>query len=468
MKIPAPEKLIPAAVGLLAVVLLFDWLWTDVEFEPRLPGGDKRPAAAAEDAGAVKIAGQLTAFDGKPSAITETWPRFRGENFDATGKSEVALARSWPEEGPPVVWSIEVGEGFAGAAVFAGRVYLLDYDRQNKADVIRCLSLDDGKDIWRYSYPVKTKRWHGMSRTVPAVTEKYVVTIGPKCHVTCLDSATGEFRWMYNLVREFGTKVPQWYTAQCPLIDDGKAIIAPAGDEVLMIAVDCETGEIAWKTPNPDKWSMTHSSIVPMESDGKRFYVYSADGGVVGVWAVDGTVLWKYTDWHMQISAPSPVVIGPDRIFLMAGYGQYDLGCTMLRLTVEDGKIAARQEFLHDTKVFGSMQQTPIFYNGHIYGVGMDKKVQLACLDLEGNVLWSSTSANKFGHGPYVIADDMIYAMDDDGLLRIVEASPNGYTELDRAQVLEGPESWGPMAVVSGRLILRDVVRMICLDISAR
>jgi outer membrane protein assembly factor BamB len=170
----------------------------------------------------------------------------------------------------------------------------------------------------------------------------------------------------------------------------------------------------------------------------------------------------------MQISAPTPVVIGPDRIFLMAGYGQYDLGCTMLRLTVEDGKIAAKSEFLHDTKVFGSMQQTPIFYNGHIYGVGMDKKVQLACLDLQGNVLWSSTSANKFGHGPYIIADGMIYAMDDDGLLRIVEASPNGYTELDRAQVLEGPESWGPMAVASSRLILRDVVRMICLDISAR
>ncbi len=468
MKIFAPEKLIPAAIGVLAVVLLFDWLWTNVEFDPRLPGGDNRPATAAVDTGPVKIAGQLTTFDGKPSAITETWPRFRGENFDGVSKSEVALARSWPEEGPPVVWSIDVGEGFAGAAVFAGRVYLLDYDRPNKADVIRCLSLDDGKDIWRYSYPIKLNRRHGMSRTVPAVTEKYVVTIGPKCHITCLDSATGKFRWMYNLVREFGTKVPLWYTAQCPLIDDGKAIIAPAGDEVLMMAVDCETGEIIWKTPNPDKWVMTHSSIVPMEFDGNRLYVYSADGGVVGVSAIDGAVLWKYTDWHMQISAPTPVVIGPDRIFLMAGYGQYDLGCTMLRLTVEDGKIAAKSEFLHDTKVFGSMQQTPIFYNGHIYGVGMDKKVQLACLDLQGNMLWSSTSANKFGHGPYVIADDMIYAMDNDGLLRIVAASPNGYTELDRAQVLEGPESWGPMAVASGRLILRDVVRMICLDISAR
>ena len=27
-----------------------------------------------------------------------------------------------------------------------------------------------------------------MSRTVPAVTDKYVVALGPKCHVMCLDA----------------------------------------------------------------------------------------------------------------------------------------------------------------------------------------------------------------------------------------------------------------------------------------
>ena len=33
-------------------------------------------------------------------------------------------------------------------------------------------------------------------------------------------------------------------------------------------------------------------------------------------------------------------------------------------------------------------------------------------------------------------------------------------------KVLEGPDSWGPMAVAFDRLILRDLNRMICLDIS--
>jgi len=466
MKTIQPDKTVPAILSAVAAIALIMWLLPGGQFEPRLPGGDNRPAAEAELEGPVKIEGRLTAFEGKPSDILDSWPRFRGKSFDAVKRSDVPLARSWPQSGPPVLWSVEAGEGFAGPAVLGGRVYLMDYDRQQEADVVRCLSLDDGRDIWQYAYPVKLKRWHGMSRTVPAVTGDYIVTIGPRCHVTCLDAKTGEFKWMYNLVREFGTAVPQWYTAQCPLIDDGKAIIAPAGPEVLMMAVDCETGEIVWRTPNPDGWVMTHSSIVPMQFAGRRFHIYCASGGVVGVDAASGEVLWKYAAWQMRTSVPSPVIVGNDRIFLSAGYGQYDLGCTMLKLAGDDGQITVSAEFVHNTDVFGSMQQTPVLYGGHIYGVGMDK--QLACLDEAGRILWRSSPANRFGHGPYIIADGLIYIMDDDGLLRLVQATPAGYTELAQARVLQGPEAWAPMAMADGRLLVRDVIRIVCLDVRAR
>jgi outer membrane protein assembly factor BamB len=293
--------------------------------------------------------------------------------------------------------------------------------------------------------------------------------VGPKGHVTCLDSQTGEFRWMLNLVKEYGTTIPQWYAAQCPLIDDGKAIIAPAGS-ALVIAVDCATGEAVWQTPNPDKWVMTHSSLVPMEFKGKRFYVYCGGsteaGGVVGVSAKDGEVLWKTDQWKVRTNVPMPVVIGEDRILLTAGYGQYENGCTMLRLVESDGKITAASEFRHPTAVFGSMQHTPIFYNGHIYGVGMDK--QLICLDLQGKPVWNSTSVNTFGSGPYVIAGGLLYVLNDSGVLTMVEAGSSGYVQLAQARVLNGIDSWGPMAVASGRLIVRDLTRMICLDIAGQ
>ncbi len=222
---------IPISLVAVGTVLLYLWLTADtvIGLKERVPIPENAPRAALEPEAAIKIEGKLIQLDGVPADLPGAWPRFRGANFDAISSEDVRLARTWPGQGPKVLWSIELGEGYAGAAVLAGRVYVLDYDQKNEADIVRCLSLGDGKDIWRYSYPVKIKRQHGMSRTTPAVTDKYVVTLGPKCHVTCLDSVTGEFRWMLNLVKEFDATVPDWYAGQCPLIDDGKAIIAPGG-----------------------------------------------------------------------------------------------------------------------------------------------------------------------------------------------------------------------------------------------
>jgi len=462
---------IPAALVVVGIMSLYLWLSADApqRFEVRLPGADNRPKGPGGEDEPLTINGRLLKSDGVPADLPGAWPRFRGAGFDAISKEQTKLARTWPEQGPDVLWSIPVGEGYAGAAVLAGRVYLIDYDEENKADAIRCLSLADGKEIWRYSYPLKVKFNHGRSRAVPAVTDKYLVAMGPKCHVTCLDSMTGEFRWMFNLGKEFKTKIPEWYTAQCPLIENARAVIAPAGD-ALMMAVDCNSGEIVWKTPNPDGWVMTHSSIVPMEFKGRRFYVYCAGdqikGAVVGISAQDGNILWRYDQWKMRINVPMPVVVGEDRIFLTAGYGQTEKGCTMLRLTEANGEILVESEFLHTTDVFGSIQQTPVFYEGHIYGVRPDE--QLVCLNLEGKVLWTSTSAKKFGSGPYTIINGLMYVMNDSGVLTLVQVGPSAYVQLAEAKVLDGHESWGPMAVADGRLIVRDFTRMMCLDIAGR
>ena len=455
--------IIPALLVGLGIILLYNLLGRDVtaELKLRLPGADRIGQALSTESEPTEIEGQLLKFDGIATDLSGSWARFRGNNFDGISREQVALVTNWLEVGPEVLWSIDVGEGHAGAAIMAGRVYMLDYDRDNKADVVRCLSLADGRDIWRYSYPVKVKRNHGMSRTVPAVTKKHIVTLGPKCHVTCLDSVTGEFLWMINLVKEFGATVPPWYAGQCPLIDNDKVIIAPGGSS-LMIAVDCESGEIVWQSPNPKGWKMTHSSIMPTEFMGRRMYIYCASGGVVGVSADDGTILWETTDWKIRIAnIPSPVVVGDGLIFLSGGY---NTGSMMLQLSMEQEQIVAKLLFRLAPEVFGSPQHTPVFYDGYIYGVRPDG--QLTCLDLSGKIIWTSTSANKFGLGPYIIINNLIYVMNGSGELTLAKASPEGFVRLAEVKVLEGPDSWGPMAVAFDRLILRDLNRMICLDIS--
>jgi outer membrane protein assembly factor BamB len=461
-------RIIPVALVIVGVVSLYLWLRDDAaaQLTQSLPIPDNFPLVTSDENGTEEINGKLLQFDGVPADLPGAWPRFRGANFDAISTENIGLAQTWGPEGPAVLWSIDVGEGYAGAAILAGRVYVMDYDRQNQADVIRCLSLKDGKDIWRYSYPVKVKRLHGMSRTVPAVTEDYIVTLGPKCHVTCLNSDTGQFRWMLDLVKDFKATVPDWYAGQCPLIDNGKAIIAVGGDTLIM-AEDCETGEILWHSPNPNGWVMTHSSVIPTEFMGTRMYVYCASGGVVGVSAEDGSILWENNEWKIRVAnVTSPVVVGDGLIFLAGGY---NAGAMMLQLTEDNGTIKAQTVFKLASEVFGAEQQTPVFYDGYIYGIRPDK--HLTCLDLNGQVVWTSPGTHLFGPrglGPYMIADGKIYIMNDEGLLTLAQATPTGYVQLAETKVLEGPESWGPMALASGRLIVRDMNRMICLDVSGR
>ena len=461
MKIKSVILPVVVAGVLLASVVYWIYEYKSFTVQPRVTGQDNRPQPDPEDVAAAKPEGMLETFDGTASDLAGNWPNFRGGGFNAIVESEMPLAKQWSPEGSVKLWEVKLGEGYAAPAVYDGRVYLIDYDMENQRDAIRCISLDDGKEIWRYSYPVKIKRNHGMSRTIPAVDGKYVVTIGPMCHVTCLDAVTGEFKWMIDLVAEYGTKVPLWYAGQCPLIVDGKAIIAPVGPDVLTMAVDCETGEIIWKTPNPDGWKMTHCSIIPMRFAGQDFYVYPGSRGVAGVSAKDGTMLWKTDAWYLRVNVPTPVDCGSGKIFLCAGYNK---GSMMLQLEQKDGKILPKVLFELEPDVFGSDQQTPIYYKEHIYGVRPDK--QLVCMDLDGTVIWASGSENKYGLGPYIIANGMIYILDDDGVLSLVKATPDGFNKLAQAKVLEGHESWGPPVLIGGKLLVRDLTTMVCLDVA--
>ena len=454
---------LPAVLGIAAGVVLVIWLarGPDTRLSLRVPGTDQASGGGPAAGTNAVLAGRLIKGDGVAVQLPGAWPAFRGPNRDNLS-AETNLARSWEASGPRELWSVEMGEGYAGAAVLNGRVYVMDYDREHKQDALRCLSLADGKEIWRYAYPVSVKRNHGMSRTMPAVTDKYIVTMGPKCHVACLDTASGELRWGLDLVRQYGATVPQWYAGQCPLIENGVAILAPGGTNALLVAVDCASGNELWRTPNPNDWKMTHSSVMPMEFAGRRMYVYCASRGVVGVAAKDGTLLWQTPDWRISIAnVPSPVPVGDGRIFLSGGY---DAGSLMLQLKPDGAQIRAETAFRLDPAVYGAAQQTPILFEQHLYGVRPDG--QFVCLDLEGKVVWASGPSQQFGLGSFLMAGGVIFALNDGGRLSLLEATPAKFNLLARAQVLKGRESWGPMALAGGRLIARDTTRMVCLEVA--
>ena len=150
-------SILPASLALIgALVLLFWTSWAPSDqFSSRQPGEDGTPETSVDSDTRELIAGDPVFGPGNVVSMSCQWPSFRGPRRDAICVAGVPLGRQWPPGGPPVLWEIEVEEGYASPAILDGRVFLLDYDRQAMADTIRCLSLGDGHEIWRNSYPVQ-------------------------------------------------------------------------------------------------------------------------------------------------------------------------------------------------------------------------------------------------------------------------------------------------------------------------
>jgi outer membrane protein assembly factor BamB len=472
MKEAGKDRIVVFTVAGIGIIAFLFWFFYDPvnHLKMNVPGLDDRPVKSVMS-DSVIIGEKFRAFSTLTSALTGKWPRFRGTDFDNINKEKIELIDKWGDTGPRIVWKVDLGDGHAAPAIYNGRVYLLDYDERKKNDALRCFSLETGQEVWRRWYFVNLKRNHGMSRTIPAVTDKYVVTIGPRCHVMCANPLTGDFLWGIDLARDFHTEVPLWYTGQCPLIANDTAVIAPGGN-ALMIGVDCRTGKVVWRTPNPDKYTMSHSSIVPMLLSGKKMYVYAAIGGVVGVSASGpdkGSVLWKTDKFKASVIAPTPLILENGKIFLTAGYGY---GSMVIQVSKEDHSFSVK--ILQTFKPSGGLaseQQTPVLYKHHVFAIlpkdGGIGRNQFVCCDAADvtKILWTSSKSERYGLGPYILADGKFFILSDDGTLTIAKAGILKFEYLDKAKIMDGQDAWGPIALADGYLLMRDSKQMICIDV---
>ena len=469
------NKYIPILLILAAVVAFVYWQAHDPAkgLTVSLPGLDNRPPRDPNAAENVVIGEKFTPYDtvSMSTGFGGEWLQFRGESSDNIDRSGTPLIDSWGDASPRILWEVDLGEGHAAPVIANGKVFLLDYHEIKKADALRCFSLETGQELWRRWYNVHVKRNHGMSRTVPAIYQDYIVTVGPLGHVMCTNIQTGDFLWGIDLVKTYNTEIPFWYTGQCPLIENGIAVIAPGGT-ALLIGVDCATGEVVWEAPNPNEWKMSHSSVMPMTFNGVKMYVYAAIGGICGVAAGEGNsgkILWETNAFAPSVVAPSPVVLDNGKVFVTAGYGA---GSILLKLIPQGGafSVSVLQHFKPKDGL-ASEQQTPLYYDGHIFSI-LPKDAgalrnQFVCTTTDDcqAFKWTSGKTERFGLGPYLVADGKFFILNDDGTLSIARASTVEFQLLDKKQVMQGQDAWGPLAIADGLMLLRDSKKMICLNL---
>ena len=282
---------------------------------PDMDGSETR-AAAIDDVAIGENFQRFPTTEPEADAEDYPWPGFRGPRRDNIADNAPPLGHDWPPDGPPLRWRVSLGEGYAAPVVAKQRVYVLDYLEEEKADALRCFSLKDGGELWRRSYRNDIRRNHGKSRTVPAVAADTVVTIGPRAHVMAVDALSGDLLWTRDMIRQDGAEVPQWYTGQCPLIDGDRAILAPAGDNALLLAIDLRTGDTVWGLPNDLGLKMSHSSVMIMTLNEVKQYVYAGLGGIIGVlWTASCSgVLTTGNRWSGAFTSPNqPGVVVPGR-----------------------------------------------------------------------------------------------------------------------------------------------------------
>jgi len=452
-------------------IILYWHLYTpDHNITVQNPGADNRPEGKSRKADDVVIGEYFMRYAESSSALKGEWPCFRGSDYTniVRNNNKINLSSDFS-----VQWKVETGEGYASPVIYNGKVYFLDYNESLSSDALRCFDLETGVELWRRWYRTPMKRNHGFSRAAPAVTEKYIISMGPKAHVMCCDPITGDLKWTLDVKKKFQTEEPLWYSGQCPRIEGNQLIIAPAGKETLMAGIDCETGEVVWQTPNPIGYQMSHSSIMPMMLSGKRTYVYAGIGGVCGVSAESsdkGKLLWSVDKWKPSVIAPSPLQISPVEIALTAGYGA---GGALLQVKNTEGKWSANIiDQYKPNEGLSSEQQTPLLFEQMVITIppndGGSIRGKLVCYS-PSNIhvpIWESEADERFGYGPYMIINNRLFALKEDGELYVYQLEQRKMTLIKKQRIMEGIDAWGPLAYADGYLIVRDAHEVYCLKIS--
>jgi len=394
------------------------------------------------------------------------WPQYLGPNRNATSP-EKGLLRCWPQDGPKVLWTVPLGPGYGGAAVSDGKVYVLDRIR-SKQDVLRCLDLNTGKELWSYLYDAPGRVSHPGSRSTPAIDGNYIYTCGSFGDLYCFDKNNHKPAWNKDVWKDNdGGSLPRWAISQNPLIYDDSVIVASQTSKAGVVAYNKKSGQVKWASPAlPSRVGYVSPTVVKIDGENHLVMITAGERGgsggeVLGMDPKNGRQLWIYKGWSCRIPCANVTEIGDGRLFITGGY---EAGSAMIKIAKNGNSYAVTE--LYKTDDFGTHVHPAILYNGHLYGhcTTNTRRDGMVCMSIDGKVKWKTGRSPVFDKGGFLLADGLIFSVDGrEGILYLVEPDPAGYKELASAKLLDTNECWGPLALVDGKLLIRDQKQMRCV-----
>jgi outer membrane protein assembly factor BamB len=382
------------------------------------------------------------------TAMAADWPQWRGPNRDGIS-SETGLLSSWPSGGPKIVWKTSgLGVGYSSFAIVGGKMYT--QGQRGKQEFVLALDVKTGNKLWETvtSRDFENDRGSG-PRGTPTFDSGKLYAMTGEGTVVCLDAATGKILWQIDSVKKFGGSVPHWGYSESPLIDGDRVIVMPGGRGASLVSLDKKTGEVQWKTGDDHAG---YSSAILADVGGAKQVIVLSGQSAFGVQDSTGELLWRYGKVANNVANIATPIYHDGAVFLSSAY---DTGCALLKLNPK-----GMQEVYFNRDMMNHYSSS-VLVDGILYGysnqflVAMDFKT--------GKQLWKNRSVGK---GSVTYADKHLYALGEDGMVGLIEATPDTYREVSRFEYQKGSlPGWSPLVISDGRLYLRDQDNLTSYDI---
>jgi outer membrane protein assembly factor BamB len=408
----------------------------------------------------------------------QDWPQFLGPTRNSTSPQK-GILHTWPEKGPEVLWTANIGIGYGGPVVKDGKVYLLDRD-DKVGDNMRCFDLSSGKELWNYSYDSPGSVPFSGSRSVPLVDGNYVYSCGPYGDLYCFDINSHTPVWKKNVWKDFGgERIPMFAINQCPLIYGDLLILASQAPGAGVVAYEKLTGIVKWATPSLGLAGYVSPSIVKIDGNSQVVMMTASPRNgtskIVGIDPLTGEILWEFTNWQCEIPVPGAIDAGNNKVLILGGY---ELGAVMIQVEkMADGKYGTKE--LYRTVEFGAHTIPAILYKGYFYAQYStnSRRDGLVCMSMDGQIMWKTQRSPSFDKGDMILADGLLISTDGATKLYLIDPDPSGFKPIASAELLEkgngnpsgiggATQNWAPVALADGKLLIRDQKRILCVKVA--
>ena len=261
-----------------------------------------------------------------------------------------------------------------------------------------------------------------------------------------------------------------WKYSESPLVDGDRVIVSPGITDAAMVALDKKTGDEIWRAEIGRVGSMgaygaAYSSVVISHGAGVKQYVQFIGRGVIGIEAETGKYLWGYNPVANDIANIATPLVHGDYVFASSGYGT---GAALVKLS-SDGKggVDAEEVYFLEADTFQNHHGGMLLLDGHVYtGTGHNKGFPIAIKLEDGSVAWGPERNKGQNSAAITYADGRIYFRYQNGLMILVEATPEAYREQGSFEIPDvSKPSWPHPVIADGMLLIREQDNLYSYDV---